>query len=167
MKKKTWVGEDSRYFRLKVLKFNNSLSFGILVYSQRGLVQTSKKLKTQKKVEAQPPTPQVTSSSPQVTSLSLQAISPQVAPPSLDIQIHEWKDIILKECHRNFLRFRKPSTDRIREMILTTIPAIKDTNTHPGIAVYDTAKKAFQNMRMDFMRATKDLAVEHKEYASP
>ena len=68
-----------------------------------------------------------------------------------------WKDKILKECHRLFIRHRKPSTEQLRNIIQMAIPELKDISTPAGVVVYDSAKKAFQNMRADFVKAARDI----------
>jgi len=37
------------------------------------------------------------------------------------------------------------------------IPELKDISTPAGVVVYDSAKKAFQNMRADFVKAARDI----------
>lgn len=74
-------------------------------------------------------------------------------------QLPVWKEAVLKQAHAHFLRFRKPATERIRELVAKIIPHIKDiTYSIEGVQLYDTARKAFDNMRNDLMKGTRALA---------
>lgn len=71
---------------------------------------------------------------------------------------------MLKQAHAHFLRFRKPATERIRELVIKTVPNVKDiTYTIEGVQLYDTARKAFDNMRHDFMKGTRALTTTFEQ----
>jgi len=83
------------------------------------------------------------------------------------IQLPSWKETVLKHCHAHFIRFRKPTPQRIRELVTATIPQIGDvTASAEGMQLYDTARKTFDNMRNDFMRETRKLAMAIRQQVS-
>jgi hypothetical protein len=69
-----------------------------------------------------------------------------------------YKDRILRTCHANFIRFRKPNTSRILALVQATIPEIDDWTCRTGHFLGETAKKAFENSRGDFMAVTRQIA---------
>lgn len=80
------------------------------------------------------------------------------------LQLAVWKEAVLKQAHAHFLRFRKPPTERIRELVIETVPHVKDIKyAVEGVQLYDTARKSFDNMRNDFMRGTRLLATMYEQ----
>ena len=70
-----------------------------------------------------------------------------------------WKDLVLRHAHANFIRFRKPTTERVREIVVKAIPQVRDTTrTAEGIQLYDTARKAFDNMRNTLMVESRKIS---------
>jgi len=89
------------------------------------------------------------------------SISPPIQEPSVPLksQLPIWKDVVLKRAHANFIRFRKPEPERIRELVLKAVQQIGDTTSSiEGVQLYDTARKSFDNMRNEFMAETRKLA---------
>ena len=74
-----------------------------------------------------------------------------------------WKNDLLKVYHANFLRYRKPSPERVRSLVKKTFFTVNMTSAD-SLILYDTAKKAFENMRHDFMKETRKIAeaIEHQ-----
>jgi hypothetical protein len=80
------------------------------------------------------------------------------------LHLSVWKEAVLKQAHAHFIRFRKPPTERIRELVTKTVPQIKDiTYAIEGVQLYDTARKAFDNMRNDLMKGTRALATMYEQ----
>jgi len=69
-----------------------------------------------------------------------------------------YKDRVLRTCHANFIRTRKPNTQRILALIQTAVPEIHDWSSRTGQFLNMTAKKAFENSRCDFMARTRKIA---------
>src|SRR6202044_453676 len=73
-----------------------------------------------------------------------------------------FKDRVLRTCQANFIRIRKPSTKRVLALVQTIVPEINDWSGKTAIFLKETAKKAFENSRNDFMTATRKIAAAVK-----
>ena len=74
-------------------------------------------------------------------------------------QFASYKDRLLRQCQARFIRYRKPAPERIRQLVKELVPELKDLTSRAGFNLYETAKKAFENMRDDLIRETKKIAV--------
>jgi ribosomal protein S20 len=71
-----------------------------------------------------------------------------------------YKQHLIKAMQANFIRFRSPGPKRITELVLKTIPEIENWDTRTGYRylLRNSALKAFDNMRADFMSGTREIA---------
>lgn len=69
-----------------------------------------------------------------------------------------YKQRLIKVIQANFVRFRSPGPKRVTELVMRTIPEITNWDTRSGYLLRNSALKAFDNMRADFMRETREIA---------
>jgi hypothetical protein len=82
----------------------------------------------------------------------------QLGESILDEDYAAYKERLLKVMQANFIRFRSPGPKRLTELMRKTIPEIRNWDTKFGYMLRNSALKAFDNMRADFMSGTRQIA---------
>jgi hypothetical protein len=98
--------------------------------------------------------------SPQSSQCSRAIARPETendeSPPEDDYAAY--KERLIKTMQANFIRFRSPGPKRLTELVQKTLPEVENWDTKLGYMLRNSALKAFDNMRADFMSCTREMA---------